>query len=444
MRLFIKLILLTSLFSLLAACTLPANQPDAAATIQAVYTAQSGTVAVLQTQVVSNGGTPAAKPTLVFPTLPPVTGLPSITPLSAPTSKPAATHNPPTSACDWAAYVKDVNVPDGTVFAPGTKFTKTWRLENIGTCAWSGSYTVVFSNGDSMAGAASTAIPSPVNPGQNVDVSINLTAPSKEGSYRGFWLLRNAAGGLFGLGSSTKDPFYVDINVVGSMTQVFDFAAEYCHADWRSGAGDLGCPGNTGGKKGYAIKLDKPQLENGQKYNGPGLLTVPQNINNGVLQGYYQPFSVHEGDRFKALINCDYLANGCDVMFRLDYQINDGPVKTIWQYHEAYEGQYYTVDTDLSFLAGKKVVFILTILANGSAEFDKPVWAGPRIERPSNLVTPSATPTLTTTPTITTTPTVTPTTPPTSTATPTATATSTATATATLTPTETVTPTATP
>jgi hypothetical protein len=136
---------------------------------------------------------------------------------------------------------------------------------------------------------------------------------------------------------------------------------------------------------------------------------APENINNGYLQGYYPPFEVKNGDRFRATINCEYLANGCNAIFRLDYQINDGPVKTIWQYLEAYEGQYYTVDTDLSPLAGNSVKFILTVLSNGSATNDKLIWAGPRIERLSNLVTPSSTPTRQPTKTPTKTPTSTPT-----------------------------------
>src|SRR5512143_3278895 len=40
------------------------------------------------------------------------------------------------SSCDWAQFVADVTVPDGTSYAPGTTFTKTWRLKNIGSCTW--------------------------------------------------------------------------------------------------------------------------------------------------------------------------------------------------------------------------------------------------------------------------------------------------------------------
>jgi hypothetical protein len=389
MRLTFKLVCLgVALSLLLAACNLPRATPSSAATLQAVYTSQASMAATLQAQ---SGTTtaPTGFPTIVFPTIPPATALPTFTPITS--SKPL-----PVTYCDWAAYIKDVTIPDGTIFAPGAQFTKTWRLQNIGTCSWTPSYALVFSSGNPMGGPTVVALPGNVNPGQTIDVSVNLTAPASEGPYRGYWLLRNASGSLFGLGAAANSAFYVDIRVVGGTTTVLDLAATYCTATWRSGAGDLGCPGNDN-KKGYAIKIDNPQLENGQQYGGSGILTVPETVNNGYLQGYYPPFTVQRGDRFRAILNCQYLSNGCNVVFRLDYQIGNSQVQTIWQFTEAYEGQYYTVDTDLSPLAGNQVRFILTVLANGPADNDRPIWVAPRIDRPTNLVTPSATPTITAT-----------------------------------------------
>jgi len=429
----------------LSACTLPSGTPDASATFQAIYTAQAATVESIQTQgAPTSTPTPLALPTFQFPTLPPQTPSPTVTSLPL-------TASPVAMRCDQAAFVKDLTVPDGTVFAPAAQFTKTWRLQNTGSCAWTTSYALVFSSGSSMGGPAAVNLPGAVAPGQSVDVSVKLTAPPADGAHTGYWMLRNAAGVMFGLGENAKKPFYVSIKVVSDMTTVFDFAAEYCHADWRSGAGDLGCPGNVGGKKGYAIDVNKPQLENGQKYDGMGILTVPERVNNGYLSGYYQPFKILKGDRFRAIVNCEYQATGCNVIFRLDYKIGSDKIKTFWSFNEIYDGLYYTVDLDLSPLAGKHVTFILTAHANGKADGDKPIWVAPRIARPSNLVTPSATPTRTSTVTATATslpPTSTPTLTATMTATaspdpatPTATPTMTETPASTATPTTTMTPT---
>jgi len=438
MCLTIKLISLGAALSLLlAACNMPKATPDAAATIQAVYTSQAQMAGTLQPQS-GPTATLGNPPTIVFPTLPAATAAPTQA-QTVPTAVPPV---PVLARCDWAAYVKDVTVPDGTIFAPGAQFTKTWRLQNIGTCSWTPTYALVYTSGAQMSGPAVAALTTNVNPGQTVDVSVNLTAPAAQGSYQGYWMLRNASGALFGLGGTAKNAFYVDIKVVGGMTNLFDFASRYCDADWFSGAGDLHC-GYTNEKKGYAMLVDKPQMENGSKYNGQGILMVPENVTNGYLKGTYPPFLVQKDDRFRAYINCEYQSNGCNVVFRLDYQIGNNQPQTIWQYTEAYEGLYYTVDTDLSPLAGHQVKFILTILANGSPANDRALWVAPRIERASNLVTPSATPTVTAT--------ITPTSigvPPTSTSTATATITvtsvphtATPTPTVTATATETVTPT---
>jgi hypothetical protein len=432
MRLTIKLISLGAVLSLLlAACNMPKATPDAAATIQAVYTSQAQMAGTLQVPTATLGN----PPTIVFPTLQPATVMPTQT-QSAPTALPPA---PRTTYCDWAAYVKDVTVPDGTIFAPGTQFTKTWRLQNIGTCSWTPSYALVYTSGAQMSGPAIAALTGNVNPGQTVDVSVNLTAPSSEGTYQGYWMLRNASGTYFGLGGTAKNAFYVDIKVVGGMTNLFDFASRYCEADWVSGAGDLHC-GYTNEKKGYGMLVDKPQMEDGRKYNGLGVLMVPENVTNGYIKGIYPAFLVQKGDRFRAYINCEYQSNGCNVVFRLDYQIGNNQPQTIWQFTEAYEGQYYTVDTDLSPLAGHQVRFILTVLANGSPANDRALWVAPRIERPSNLITPSVTPSITPTVTVTSTGV-----PPTFTSTPTVTVTSTSVPnTATPTATSTTAPTSTP
>lgn len=430
-----KLTLLASLMLLgLAACNLPvaSNKPDPAATLLAMTTIQAATLQALQTQAQSTPMPATASPTLGFPTLPPI---------SSSTPSAAAKTATPFTYCNWAAYVRDVTIPDGTVFAPGADFTKTWRLENIGTCTWSTSYDLVFLNGDRMGGDAATSLPKTVYPGQTVDVSVDLSAPSDEGHHRGYWVLRNTSGVIFGLGDSGRDPFFVDIKVAGGMTTIFDFVAKCANADWLSGAGDLNCPGKAGGKHGYVLPLDDPQLEDGSIYNGSGLLTVPEQVTNGFLEGDYQPsqaFTVKKGDRFRSIINCRYQAYGCDVFFALDYRVDDNSdVKSFWRYREVYEGDYYTVDVDLSPLAGKNVHFILRVDANGSAAADKPLWVAPRIDRPSNLITPSATPTKALSPTRTPTgvPSFTPTPTFTATMTPTATFTSTETPTPTLTPT---------
>jgi hypothetical protein len=105
-----------------------------------------------------------------------------------------------------AQFVDDVTIPDGTTLQPNEAFTKTWRFKNVGTCSWTPSYAIIFSNGDAMNGPATQALTGNVNPGQTLDISVNLTAPAADGTYKGFWKLRNAAGVHF-------SQFYVEIKV---------------------------------------------------------------------------------------------------------------------------------------------------------------------------------------------------------------------------------------
>ncbi|HEU4744467.1 MAG TPA: carboxypeptidase regulatory-like domain-containing protein, partial [Anaerolineales bacterium] len=100
---------------------------------------------------------------------------------------------------------------------------------------------------------------------------------------------------------------------------------------------------------------------------------------------------VQSGDRFRALLNCEFGATGCYVAFQLDYQVGADPVRTLWgPFLERYEGLSYTADIDLSSLAGKDVKFILKVLAMGPATEDRALWVGPVIYRTGTTSTPTS------------------------------------------------------
>ena len=309
---------------------------------------------------------------------PTVTGTPPTV-----TVTPTAT-NTPVSGCDKAQFVSDVTVPDGSVFAAGTEFTKTWRLKNVGTCTWNTSYTLVFHTGEQMSGPAAVNFPSTVAPGGTVDLSVTLKAPNTAGTYRGYWMLKNASGNLFGIGANADKPFWVEIKVTGSGTgsRAYDFVENFCSAQWISGSGILPCPGAQDDANGYVLKQDAPTPENGVTSTIPGLLVAPQNVHNGYIQGVYPAFSVKSGDRFQATIGCKVAKPNCYVTYHLDYQIGTGPIQTFWTFREAYDERVYPVDIDLSPLAGKDVKFILSVLATGSPADDHVYWIGAQIHRP--------------------------------------------------------------
>jgi plastocyanin len=361
-----------------------------------------------------------------------VNGL-SITPIST----------PPPASCDRAQFIADVTVPDGTLFVPNAVFTKTWRLKNVGTCTWSTSYQLIFDTGTKMGGPDAVNLPINVSPGQTVDLTINLTAPNAGGSYRGYWKFKNANGVPFGIGADGTKSWWVDIRVSGATATpvtstpgtpyptatpqagtMYDFAANVCSGVWYSGVGQLHCPGTDGDAKGFVLRVANPQLENGTVDSRQGLVTFPQNINNGYIQGIFPPYRVKPGDRFRSIVNCAFGSTSCYVVFRLDYQTGTSPITTFWAFVEKYDGQYYQADLDLSPLVGQDIKFILTVLSAGSPAGDRALWVAPIIYNASYVPTVAATAPATATPTLPSTSTVvpataTPTVPVTSTPTPT-------------------------
>jgi len=196
---------LLGLALVLASCSLGAPAAPAAtqADPQAVFTAAAQTAQARMTEIAA-----------ITPTQPP-TATPSLTP--EPTASPTVTLTPaPTqTGFDQVEFVFDVTVPDGTSYAPGEAFVKTWRLKNIGTTTWNASYSLVFISGAQMNGAPSTPLSGDVPPGSTVDVSVSLVAPNQSGDQVGYWMLRNTSQKNFGLGPNADGAFYVQINVTG-------------------------------------------------------------------------------------------------------------------------------------------------------------------------------------------------------------------------------------
>ncbi len=176
------------------------SQVDSAATLQAM---------VSQTMVAMTQNAPSPTPTLSLPT---ATAIPATNTAIPATNTPLPTATAVTY-CDWVLFVKDVSIPDGTQMGPGAVFTKTWRLQNRGTCTWTSDYMLVFTGGDKMGETTAVRLPGRVAPGQTVDVSVTLTAPNSYGRQTGYWMLRNPSGQLFGYGNSAEKAFYVDIKV---------------------------------------------------------------------------------------------------------------------------------------------------------------------------------------------------------------------------------------
>jgi hypothetical protein len=92
------------------------------------------------------------------------------------------------TGCANMTFISDVTIPDGTQLPVGQEFTKTWKVQNSGTCQWTTSFKLIFSYGEAMSGQA-VAMPAAVATGQQIDLSVNLKVPNKTGKLTGVWTL---------------------------------------------------------------------------------------------------------------------------------------------------------------------------------------------------------------------------------------------------------------
>jgi hypothetical protein len=195
-----KVQLILALGAILIAACGGGNVPEATPTLSAEQ------IQPIQTNAVS---TFAADLTLTALSAPTNTPEPTITPSPAVTSTggvPFGTGTTPaapvggaasTSSCYGLSFVSDVSIPDNTQLDPGETFTKTWKVQNTGSCAWDAGFKFQLSGGNAM-GATAFTLPSAVAAGATYDISVPMTAPNTAGTVRGNWRMSTAAGQFFG------------------------------------------------------------------------------------------------------------------------------------------------------------------------------------------------------------------------------------------------------
>jgi len=388
----------------LTGCSTPTSVDEvytqAAETIAVGLTLQAGQTAVAQlTEIAATSMAPT--PVIPNPTLPETPAQPTSTPLppSATPLPPTETQVPPTATpvpptptplppsatpipCYWAQFVKDINVADGQAFSPGDEFTKTWRIMNAGSCAWNRSFAVVFISGSQMDSPSEFSLNDIVRPGEITEISVDLRAPSRSGEHNGYWKLRSDTGVIFGIGSGANEAFFVRINVRELGEMVYNFADNFCNAEWRSASGVLPCPGvESSFDPGYIGRSLSPRIESGAIENELSLVVHPNTGDGGQVWGSFPAYRVRAGEHFRAVTGCMYDSYSCSVMFQLNYRADGGPLMNLETWTEIYDGSIAKIDLDLSPLAGKSVELILTVLNNGSSTDDWAFWLLPRIVR---------------------------------------------------------------
>jgi len=135
------------------------------------------------------------------------------TPTPVGTSTPASAITALPDCKDGAVLLRDVTIPDNTQVRAGEIFTKTWELQNSGTCSWV-NYTLVFAAGERMNAPLSAPIPDTA-PNEKAQISLPLTAPMSNGTYTGYFTLNDTNGKNIDIG--VEKTFWVSI-VVGAGT----------------------------------------------------------------------------------------------------------------------------------------------------------------------------------------------------------------------------------
>lgn len=165
----------------------------------------SRAIDVTQTAIVAGDWSPS--PTLTTPapgsTPNPTTPTVSLTRVLtiAPTNTPTVSLTPTPCISD-SKFVADITIPDGTTFKPGTSFSKTWRVQNTGTCTWDLGYDLIYTSGTNLAEVSKISVPS-IAPGATADLTVPMTAPSDYRSYRSYWQLHDGNDQPFGAVLST-------------------------------------------------------------------------------------------------------------------------------------------------------------------------------------------------------------------------------------------------
>jgi len=130
---------------------------------------------------------------------------PSMTPKSVTTAALKPTED--AGCSNLLAYIKDLTIPDGSMFSPGESIDKRWLVENQGTCNWNSRYSLRLTGGDPMSAESEQSL-YPALAGNQAVIRIIFKAPSKGGKYRSSWQAYNPDSKAFG------DPIFIEVEVI--------------------------------------------------------------------------------------------------------------------------------------------------------------------------------------------------------------------------------------
>jgi hypothetical protein len=98
-----------------------------------------------------------------------------------------------------AAFVADVTYPDGTVVEDDVWLAKVWSIQNIGTCTWDDGFALKPVTGSAKGEwVIDEKTHKKVEPGDIVEVRIDIKTPTTGGEWGGCWRMQGDSGYFFG------------------------------------------------------------------------------------------------------------------------------------------------------------------------------------------------------------------------------------------------------
>ncbi|HVN54948.1 MAG TPA: NBR1-Ig-like domain-containing protein [Anaerolineaceae bacterium] len=198
--------LLTGLvFLSLAACTpqpAPPPTPTTAAALPPTSTQVAATVApsatVVPTSTPESTATQPPSPTAEISATE-TQGAPGSTPQPSPTSSPSSASTQRV-VFDKAQLISKANI-ENQLMDPGHSFTMSWTWKNVANTTWTTDYAFILYGGDPLGSKTRIAFPGKVNPGETLELSVDMKVPddAHSGSYHSFWALVNQNGDLFNI-----------------------------------------------------------------------------------------------------------------------------------------------------------------------------------------------------------------------------------------------------
>jgi len=193
-----KLIVTAILFMMLVAACGAANSPEQEPTpdVAAIRTSAAGTVV---SQFTLTAAVFTVPPQATETSVPEATQATDATSTATTAAVAQVTNALGTTValCDSLSFVADVNVPDDTSMSPGQDFIKTWKVKNSGSCPWGAGYKLVYAGyADKMSGEFQP-LAAVVQPGEEVEVSVQFKAPDAADQYLSAWQMSNPSGVTF-------------------------------------------------------------------------------------------------------------------------------------------------------------------------------------------------------------------------------------------------------